>query len=57
MSEHVYHVAMAFKITGRTIKDTWTKTRGGGAGGWGGGQELGGKGRKLYLNNKIQKYL
>ena len=41
---------------GTTIKDTWTKTRGsgnrggrwGGLGWWGG---VGGKGRKLYLNN------
>ena len=51
-------------FTGTTIKDTWTKTRGGerkqgrevGVGGL--VEKGGGKGRKLYLNsNKIQKYL
>ena len=43
-------------VTGKIIKDTWTITRGGGNGGgrrgglgwWG---VVGGKGRKLYLNN------
>ena len=40
-------------LIGTTIKDTWTKTRRSGDGGG-----MGGKGRKLYLNNnKIQKYL
>ena len=40
-------------LIGTTIKDTWTKTRRGGDRGG-----MGGKGRKLYLNNnKIQKYL
>ena len=50
-------------VSGTTIKDTWTKTRGsgirGGRWGWlGSGGVVGGKGRKLYLNNnKIQKCL
>ena len=43
-------------FTGTIVKDTWTITRGGGnrggkwgrLGWWGG---VGGKGRKLYLNN------
>ena len=43
-------------FTGTTIKDTWTITRGDGnrGGRWGGlgcGEGVGGKGRKLYLNN------
>ena len=36
-------------FAGIIIKDTWTITRWGGLGWWGG---VGGKGRKLYLNNK-----
>ena len=47
-------------FVGTIIKDTWTITGGGGgnrrevgrAGGWAG---VGGKGRKLYLNNKFFK--
>ena len=48
-------------FTETTIKDTWTKPRGvesgeGNGDGWGGGGEMGEKGRKLYLNNnKILK--
>ena len=43
-------------FSGTTIKDTWTKPRGGGireGGGdaWGEGGVVGGKCRKLYLNN------
>ena len=42
------------------IKDTWTITRGwiktgeGGGEGWGAWRGLGGKGRKLYLNNNFK---
>ena len=42
---------------GTTIKDTWTKPRGGveagegGGDGWGGGIVMGAKCRQLYLNN------
>ena len=49
------------RFSGRTIKDTWTKTRGGGIRGgrweWLGGGKKGRKGRQLYLNKKKIKKL
>ena len=48
-------------FTGTIIKDTWTKprgrgvTRGGRWGRLGWGRVVRGKGRQLYLNNKIKK--